>query len=84
MKSTNPQQKEINQKRGPTSGNEGTPSKRKEFIKDKEDGNRKKLADMINDALIKRGRGQRGSDDPSLESLHDKTNVGRGPTKGNK
>jgi hypothetical protein len=84
MKSTNPEQKEINQKRGPTIGNEGTPSKRKEFVKAKSTGERKELADMINNALEKRGRGQRGSDDPSLESIKDKVNVGRGPTKGNK
>ena len=84
MKTKNPEAKEINQKRGPTIGNEGTPSKRKEFLADKNTGEKKTLSDMINNALVKRGRGQRGSDDPSLESLHDITNVGRGPRKGNK
>jgi len=84
MKMTNPQQKEINQKRGPTMGNEGNPTKRKEFNEAKEGGNRKQLADMINKALVVRGRGTRGKDEPGVESLHDITNVGRGPTKGNK
>jgi len=81
----NPQSKAINQKRGPTTGNMGTPSKRKEFMSEKSASSSEKstLAKMVTDALEMRGRGQRGKDDPALESLHADTNVGRGPTKGN-
>ena len=84
MKYTNPEQKEINQKRGPTTGNTGNPTKRREFIESKSTGKREELANMITNALEFRGRGQRGKDEPALESMHDKTNVGRGPRKGNK
>ncbi len=86
MKSTNPQgNKEINQKRGPTTGNTATGDKRSTFMKEKSTVNseRATIANMITDALGMRGRGQAGKVNPALESIHDKTNVGRGPTKGN-
>jgi hypothetical protein len=77
--------KEINQKRGPTVGNAGTPSKRDTFMAEKSKSNsqRAALAKVVTDALEMRGKGQAGKINPALESIHDKTNVGRGPTKGN-
>ena len=87
MKSTtNPQQKAINQKRGPTTGNMNTGSKRSEFesAKSKSGSERSKLATMITDAFAARGRGMKGFRDPAVEGVHTMTNVGRGPTKGNK
>jgi hypothetical protein len=81
----NLQAKPINQKRGPTTGNAGTPSKRDTFMAEKSKSNsqRAALAKVVTDALEMRGRGQSGKTNPALESMHDKTNVGRGPTKGN-
>jgi hypothetical protein len=86
MKSTNPQgNKEINQKRGPTTGNIATGSKRSDFMSEKSTtgSERSKIAGMITDALEMRGRGQAGKTNPALEGVHSSTNVGRGPTKGN-
>ena len=86
MKSTkNPEQKEINQKQGPRNGNSGNMTKRKEFMaeKSKSGSQKSELAGMVTKALEMRGRGQAGKVNPALESLHDKTNTGRGPTKGN-
>ena len=87
MKSTaNPQAKAINQKRGPTTGNHNTGSKRSEFesAKSKSGSERSKLATMITDAFASRGRGMKGFRDSTVEGIHTMTNVGRGPTKGNK
>jgi len=86
MKSTNPEgNKTINQKRGPTTGNAGTMSKRSAFMdaKSTSSSEKSKLASMVIDALEMRGRGQAGKINPALEGVHEKTNVGRGPTKGN-
>ena len=41
------------------------------------------LANMITDAVAARGRGMEPYRDRTVEGLHTKTNVGRGPTKGN-
>jgi len=75
----------INQAQGPRTGNEGTPSKRKEFMaeKSKSGSEKSELANMVTRALETRGRGMESARKPAVESLHDKTNVGRGPTKGN-
>ena len=85
---SNPQSKAINQKRGPTTGNAGNADKRKAFMaeKSKTSSERAGLARMVTDALEMRGRGASAKNkvDPSLEGLHSTTNVGRGPTKGNK
>lgn len=86
--STNPQGgKAINQKRGPTVGNAGTISKRDTFMAEKSTSSseKSKLANMVTSALEMRGRGaaKKNTIDPSLEGMHEKTNVGRGPTKGN-
>jgi hypothetical protein len=85
ISSKNPQAREINQKRGPTAGNAGYGSKRDDFMaeKDTRSGEKSKLAKMVTSALEMRGRGVNAHVDPALESLHDNTNVGRGPTKGN-
>jgi hypothetical protein len=83
--STNPMSKPINQKRGPQVGNAGMGSKRADFMaaKSKSGSEKAALANMVTSALAMRGRGQAGKTNPALESLHDTTNVGRGPTKGN-
>lgn len=79
---TNPQSKAINQKRGPTTGNAGTASKRSAFMKDKaSSGNEKSaLANMVTSALEMRGRGQAGKTNPALEGLHEKTGKAANPT----
>lgn len=79
MKSTNPQgNKEINQKRGPTTGNVATGSKRSDFMSEKSTtgSERSKIAAMITDALEMRGRGQAGATNPALEGVHSNTNTG--------
>ena len=38
------------------------------------------IANMITDALSMRGRGQAGTVNPALESLHDKTGKAANPT----
>jgi len=81
--STNPQgNKPINQKRGPTTGNVATGSKRSEFMKEKSTVNseRATIAKMVTDALAMRGRGQAGKIDPSLEGLHERTGPKKNPT----
>lgn len=79
MKSTNPQgNKEINQKRGPTTGNVATGSKRDDFMKEKNTSSSEKatLAKMVTDALEMRGRGQAGKTNPALEGVSGNTNTG--------
>ena len=82
----NPNAKAVNQARGPQTGNAGTPSKRQEFMtaKAKSGSEKSKVATMITDAFAARGRGMQGFRDPAVEGIHTKTNMGRGPTKGNK
>lgn len=82
----NMQAKSINQKRGPTTGNSNPGSKRDEFMaaKSTSGSERSALADMVSDAVAARGRGMKGFRDSSTEGLHTRTNVGRGPTKGNR
>jgi hypothetical protein len=75
----------VNQKRGPTTGNESTGTKRADFMAEKARSGSEKsqLANMITDAVAARGRGMEGFRDKTVEGLHTNTNVGRGPTKGN-
>jgi hypothetical protein len=83
MKSSNPQgNKEINQKRGPTTGNVATGSKRDDFMKEKSTVNSERavIANMITDALSMRGRGQAGTTNPALEGLHSNTGPKKNPT----
>jgi hypothetical protein len=77
--------KSINQKQGPRTGNTGTPEKRDTFMaeKSKVNSERSAIAKMITGALETRGRDNRSHRSPGVESLHDTTNTGRGPTKGN-
>jgi hypothetical protein len=85
ISTTNMQAKSINQKRGPTTGNQNTGSKRADFMaeKSKTGSEKSELATMITDAVAARGRGMEGFRDKTVEGLHTNTNVGRGPTKGN-
>ena len=82
---TNPNAKSINQKRGPTTGNENPSSKRADFMSEKAKSGSEKadLATMITDAVARRGELMRGVRDPAVEPLKANVNVGRGPTKGN-
>ena len=85
ISTANMQAKSINQKRGPTTGNESTGTKRADFVSEKARSGSEKsdLANMITGAVAARGQGMKGFRDPSTEGLHTNTNVGRGPTKGN-
>jgi len=77
--SSNPQGgKAINQKRGPTTGNAGSMSKRDAFMDAKAASGSEKavLAKMVTDALEMRGRGQAGTTNPSLEGVSMNTNTG--------
>ena len=79
MKSTNPQgNKEINQKRGPTTGNAGTMSKRNTYVAEKtaSSGEKAVLAKMVTDALEMRGRGTAPTINPALEGVSMNTNTG--------
>lgn len=85
-KSSNPQATDnVNQKRGPQTGNHGSPKKHAAFTAEKSSRNseRSVLAQMVTDALELRGRDKRSSRNPAVEPLHPNTNVGRGPTRGN-
>ena len=78
ISTANPQSKAINQKRGPTTGNQDLGNKRTTFMKEKaSSGNEKSaLANMVTDAVAARGRGMEGFRDPTVEGLHADTNVG--------
>ena len=78
--------KSINQKRGPTTGNAGTPSKRNAFMDAKSSSSSEKatLANMVTDALAMRGKGQSGKTNPALEGLHERTGPKRNPTASKK
>jgi len=81
--STNPQGgKPINQKRGPTTGNAGSMTKRNDFMDAKSVSSSEKatLAKMVTDALEMRGRGQAGKTNPALEGLHSNTGPKTNPT----
>lgn len=82
MDTRNPQSKAINQKRGPTTGNAGTPSKRNTFMSEKSTVNseRATIANMITSALEMRGRGQAGTTNPALEGVHSNTGPKKNPT----
>ena len=82
----NPQAKAINQKRGPTTGNDNPGGKRGEFMsaKSKSGSERSALAKMVTDTIAKRGEKMRGFRDMAVEPIKASVNVGRGPRKGNK
>lgn len=78
ISTSNPQSEAINQKRGPTMGNQDLGNKRSTFMKEKaSSGNEKSaLADMVTNAVAARGRGMESYRDPAVEGLHANTNVG--------
>ena len=82
---TNMQAKSINQKRGPTTGNHNTGTKRADAMAEKDRTGLEKsaLADMVTDAVARRGELMRSVRDPAVEPVKARVNVGRGPTKGN-
>ena len=82
LNTKNPQSKAINQKRGPTVGNQGNMGKRNAFMDAKAStgSQRSELANMVTSALEMRGRGQAGTTNPALESLHDNTGPKSNPT----
>ena len=86
ISTANPQSKPINQKRGPTTGNENPGSKRDDFMsaKSKSGSERSALAKMVTDTIAKRGEKMRGFRDMAVEPVKATVNVGRGPTKGNR
>lgn len=80
---SNPQSKPINQKRGPTTGNLGMGTKRKDFeaAKSKSSSEKAVLANMVTSALEMRGRVQFGGRvNPGLEGLHSNTGPKTNPT----
>ena len=81
----NMQAKPVNQARGPTTGNHNTGTKRADAMAEKAKSGSEKsaLADMVTDAVARRGELMRGVRDPAVEPLKAKVNVGRGPTRGN-
>jgi hypothetical protein len=78
-KTANPQRKDINQARGPVSGNAGTPSKQRSFLEEKSDRNSRfsQLADMVMAGFGKRGEGMKPHIDPAVEPVAGNVNVGR-------
>lgn len=78
LNTKNMQAKPINQKRGPTTGNAGTPSKRNDFMdaKSASSGEKASLAKMVTDALEMRGRGTAPTVNPALEGVSMNTNTG--------
>jgi hypothetical protein len=78
-KTANPQRKDINQARGPVSGNAGTPSKQKSFLEEKSDRNSRfqQLADMVMSGFSKRGEGMKPHIEPAVEPVAGNVNVGR-------
>lgn len=81
LNTKNMQAKPINQKRGPTTGNAGTPSKRNDFMDAKSTSSSEKasLAKMVTDALEMRGRGVPPAVttiNPALEGVSMNTNTG--------
>lgn len=87
ISTTNMQSKAVNQKRGPTTGNAGTASKRDEFMSAKSStgSERSELANMVTDALANRGRKMQSFRDAAVEPLKANLNVGRkANTRGNR
>ena len=81
----NPQSAAINQKRGPTTGNENPGGKRGAFVaaKSKSSSEKSELAASVIAALETRGNKMKSYRDAAVEPLKANVNVGRGPRKGN-
>jgi hypothetical protein len=82
----NPMRANPNQKQGPRTGNTGTPKKQNAMLMEKSDRTSyfKQLADMVSNALTRRGEGHKAHTSPTLEPISANTQVRRGPTRGNK
>ena len=87
----NPQSKSVNQKRGPTTGNAGTPVKAEAFVQSKTQRTSYmgQLADMVTAAFGRRGEQMKpnkpaADDYRALGGISTVTRVKRGPTRGNK
>ena len=78
-KTANPQRKDVNQARGPQSGNAGTPDKQKSFLEEKSSRSSRfsQLADMVMAGFGRRGEGMKPHIDPAVEPVSSNTNVGR-------
>ena len=89
-KTANPKRAEVNQARGPRTGNTGTPSKQKSFLSEKSDRGSymQSLATMVSDAFGRRGQGMKpnqpnpDADKVATRSISPVTRTKRGPTKG--
>ena len=87
----NPKRAPVNQSRGPTTGNQGTPTKQKTFLAEKSDRSSyfQELANMVSDAFGRRGEGMKPNqpnppaDKTATRSISPNTRTKRGPTKGN-
>jgi hypothetical protein len=84
-KTANPKRAPVNQSRGPTTGNQGTPTKQKTFLAEKSDRSSyfQSLADMVMSKLTVRGAAHATNINPALEPISPNTRVKRGPTRGN-
>ena len=78
----NPESKSINQKRGPTTGNQNPGSKRGDFIKEKTSGFRTELSDFVMNALGRRGDGMKPATKPYAEPLDADRGPKANPTAG--
>ena len=85
-RTANPMRAAINQKRGPSTGNQGTPAKQSAMLQEKSDRSSyfRQLADMVMSRLAVRGEQHRAYTNPALEPISPNTKVRRGPTRGNK
>lgn len=68
---SNPQEKAINQKQGPRTGNQNPGTKREDFMSAKSETNseRSRLADFVMAALTNRGTGMKPSVNSALENV---------------
>lgn len=78
----NPEAKPINQSRGPTTGNQNPGSKRSDFVKSKETGDKPALARFVLDALGDRGVGMKPARLKATEPLDADRGPKRNPTAG--
>lgn len=77
---SNPEEKTVNQKQGPRTGNAGNAEKRDAFIRAKSGGEKQALADLVTNALETRGRGQQPNILPATENLESNRGPKTNPT----
>jgi hypothetical protein len=78
----NPEARPINQGRGPTTGNQNPGSKRSDFVKSKETGEKPALAKFVLDALGDRGVDMKPYKMAGTEPLDADRGPKRNPTAG--